>query len=388
MKWIVLLVTFSWQALPAQVSLDTLLRRVADNNREVQAALSRYEAEVLASKVGNSPPNPEVEYGYMWGDPASVGDRIDFAVTQTFAFPTAYTSRSKLRKIGTEQAALRLASVRQEVMAQARKSWIEAVYLNNKRNILEVRLRNAELVNTGFQRKFETGEANQLQRNQAFLKYTVLKNDYYLTLTAIDNISNELKNLAGGEEIIIPDTILPQPADLNLDTLLAAYGQGPVTLWYNGEVEKWAQQKDVIFNNKLPRLMAGYYSESILGIDMRGVKAGITIPLWGNAHSVNQAKAARAMAESDAWQYRAEERTRITNLYGRWASLKIQVEDLVEAVQTVDNEILLVRSLETGEMSLTEYFYESDFFFQSRLMILDTWREVLTLEAELLKVYE
>ncbi len=388
MKWIVLLITFSWQALPAQVTLDTLLRRVADNNREIQAATSRYEAEVLASKVGNSPPNPEVEYGYMWGDPASVGDRVDFAVTQTFAFPTAYTSRSKLRKIGTEQAALRLARVRQEVMAQARKRWIEAVYQNNKRKMLEVRLRNAELVNTGFQRKFETGEANQLQRNQAFLKYTVLKNEYNLTLTAIDNVNNELKNLVGGEEVIIPDTVLPQPADLNLDTLLAAYGQGPANQWYNGEVEKWAQEKDVIFNNKLPRLMAGYYSESILGIDMRGVKAGITIPLWGNAHAVNQAKAARAMAESDAWQYRAEERTRITNLYGRWASLKVQVEDLVEAVQSVDNETLLVRSLETGEMSLTEYFYESDFFFQSRLMILDAWLEVLTLEAELLKVYD
>ena len=384
----VLLITFSWQALPAQVTLDTLLRRVADNNREILAATSRYEAEVLASKVGNSPPNPEVEYGYMWGDPASVGDRVDFAITQTFAFPTAYTSRSKLRKIGTEQAALRLASVRQEVMTQARKSWIEAVYLNNKRKMLDVRLRNAELVNTGFQRKFETGEANQLQRNQAFLKYTVLKNEYNLTLTAIENVSNELKNLAGGEEVVIPDTVLPQPADLNLDTLLAAYGQGPVNQWYSGEVEKWAQEKDVIFNNKLPRLMAGYYSESVLGIDMRGVKAGITIPLWGNAHAVNQAKASRAMAESDAWQYQAEERTRITNLYGRWASLKVQVEDLVKAVQTVDNETLLVRSLETGEMSLTEYFYESDFFFQSRLMTLDAWREVLTLEAELLKVYD
>lgn len=384
----VLLFILCWQSLPAQESLDTLLRWVADHNREIQAAERRYDAEVLTSRVGNTPPNPEVEYGYMWGDPKSVGDRVDFAVTQSFAFPTAYTSQSKLRKINTDQAALRFAGVRQDVMAEARKNWIEAVYLNNKKAMLEARLKNAELVNSGFQKKFETGEANQLQRNQAFLKYTVLKNEYNLTLTAIENNRNERMNLTGGEAIIVEDTLLPGPSELNLDTLLAAYGQGPANQWYTGEVEKWAQQKDVIFNNKLPMLMAGYYSESVLGVDLRGVKAGITIPLWGNAHAVNRAKAGRDFAESDAWRYRTEEKTRITNLYGRWASLKTLVEDLVGAVHTLNNEALLIRSLETGEMSLTEYFYESDFFFQSRLMILESWRDMLTFEADLMKVYD
>lgn len=386
-KFILILLTVSWQSVTSQESLDTLLRIVSDNNAELKAARRQYEAEVLSLKVGNSPPNPQLEYGHMWGEPKSVGARVDFAVTQSFDFPTAYTSHSKLRKIGTGQADLKFQGIRQEVLAGARKNWIEAVYLNSKLKMLEDRLEHAELVKEGFRKKFEKGEANQLEKNQAFLKHTMLKNEYNITLTAIENNRNILKTIAGGEEVVIADSLLPQPADLNLDTLLAAYGEGPANRWYAGEVEKYEQEKDVIFNSKLPKLMAGYYSESVLGVDLRGVKAGLTIPLWGNAHAVNQAKAARMFAESDAWRYQAEERNRITNLYGQWSTFRTQVENLVEVVLDSNNESLLLRSLETGEMSLTQYFYESDFFFQSRLLIIESWRDMLELEAELMKIY-
>ena len=175
--------------------------------------------------------------------------------------------------------------------------------------------------------------------------------------------------------------------EISLDTLLAAYGVGPVNLWYRGEVERWDQQKDVIFNNKLPKLMAGYYSESILGVDLRGPKVGLSIPLWGNAHAVNRAKAARVFAESDAWRYQADERTRITNEYRRWMTLKEQVDGLARAVLETNTEALLSRALESGEISLTQYFYESDFYFQARLLIIDTWRDLLLTEAQLMKIY-
>lgn len=386
-KLYLVLIVMCGQGVYGQASLDTLLNIVEGNSKQLKAASARYEAEILASRVGNSPPNPEVEYGYMWGDAPSVGDRVDFSVTQSFDFPTAYTSQSKLRKISSEQASLKQTSVRQAVHAEARKGWIEAVYLNDKINLLELRLQNAEKVYYGYLKKFETGEANQLQKNQSFLKLTVLKNEINLTRTALQNNNNALQNLAGGVRIIIEDTVLPPPENLVLDSLLADYGEGVASQWYDSEVEKRTSEKSVIFNKKLPRLMAGYYSESILGVNLRGVKAGISIPLWGEAHAVNQAKAGVVFAEHDAWRFKAEQNTSITNLYGQWASLRVQVEELIEAVHTANNEALLMRSLEEGEISLTEYFYESDFFFQSRLLILESWRDMLKIEADLLKVY-
>ncbi len=370
-----------------QESLDALLETVVENNRELQAAVNRYEADVLSFRVGNTPPNPQVEYGQLLADPRAVGKQVDFSITQSFDFPTAYTSQSKLRRINTDQAALQLATVRQEVLAEARVKWIEAVYLNKKLQLLKDRLDNAGIVNEGFERKLETGEANLLDRNQAYLKMMMLSNDYSLAVTALENNRNEIRNLCGGSDVAIQDTLFPEPVEITLDTLLAAYGVGPVNLWYRGEVERWDQQKDVIFNNKLPKLMAGYYSESILGVDLRGPKVGFSIPLWGNAHAVNRAKAARVFAESDAWRYQADERTRITNEYRRWMTLKEQVDGLARAVLETNTEALLSRALESGEISLTQYFYESDFYFQARLLIIDTWRDLLLTEAQLMKIY-
>jgi outer membrane protein TolC len=386
-KYLLVLIVMTALDGYGQASLDTLLRIVADNNRELQAAMKQYEADLLSFRVGNTPPNPLVEYGQLWGDPSSVGKQVDFSITQLFDFPTTYTSQSKLRRINSGQAELQLTSVRQEVLATARKKWVEAVHLNRKLLMLRQRLDNAEVVSNGFQRKLETGEANLLDRNQAYLKMMILRNEYNVTVTVVENNRNELRNLCGGEEIIIPDTLFPPPAEIILDSLLSAYGQGPANLWYKGEVERWDQQKDVIFNNKLPKLMAGYYSESTLGADMRGARAGLTIPLWGNAHAVNRAKAARMFAEADAWRYQADERTRITNLYSRWVTLKEQVDGLVEAVVESNTEALLNRGLETGELSLTQYFYESDFYFQARMLIIDSWRDLLLVEAELMKIY-
>ena len=382
-----LIIVITCQGVLAQVSLDTLLSRTSDNNQSLLAASRLYEAEVIASKVGNSPPNPEVEYGYMWGSPDILGDRVDFAVYQSFDFPTVYTSQSKLSKINSDQAELKLIATRQNILARAHQGWIDAVYLNMKLSMLQARLKNAQQVNNAFRRKYETGEANQLQLNQALLQKTMLNNELSRTQVAIQNNQNLLKQLAGGKTIIISDTLLPAPVELILDTLLEDYRNGAMNMWYQREVEKRDQEKDVIFNRKLPKLMAGYYSEYILNTKLRGIKAGISIPLWGNTQAVKSAKAGKIFAESDAWRFHSEQETGISNMFRQWESLKAQVEELNNIFNSANNENLLFQSMAAGEISLTQYFYESDFFFQSKLAMLESRRDLLRLEADLMKVY-
>jgi len=386
-KLCALIVAITCQSVLAQESLDTLLRRVSDKNEGFLAASRQFEADVIASKVGNSPPNPEVEYGYMWGSPDVLGDRVDFAVYQSFDFPTVYTSQSKLSKIASRQAELKLIATRQNILTQAHKGWIDGVYLNMKLSMLRTRLDNAQLVYSGFHRKYESGDANQLQLNQALLQSTMLNNELTRTQVAIQNNQSLLKQLTGGEPMLILDTLLPEPADLNLDTLLADYRNGALNMWYRREIEKREQEKDVIFNRKLPKLKAGYYSEYILNTKLRGIKAGISIPLWGNSRAVKSAEAEKAFAESDAWRFQSEQETGISNRFHQWESLKTQVEELNKVFYLANNENLLYQSMEAGEISLTQYFYESDFFFQSKLALLESRRDLLRLEADLLKVY-
>jgi len=370
----------------SQTSLETLISNTKENNKTLIAANQYYEAEVIGARTGNSPNNPEVEYAYLWGSPDQVGNRVDFAVTQSFDFPTAYTSRSKLSKINREQANLRLEATQQDVIVKTHQTWINAVYLNQKNTLLKKRLKNAGLIEKAFQRMFEEGEANQLQLNQAKLKFTSLKNEVdRLNIDFVKNNAN-ISLLNGGNTFVIEDSIFPAPKDFEIDTLINWYQSGPQNLMFQGEVNRMEQQKDVIFNQKLPRLKAGYYQETILGTQLKGITAGITIPLWENANAVKSAKAGLAFAQTDAMRFWEQKELKVRQLYTQWQILNDQVNEMKELLNNSNNDDLLLKALESGEIALTQYYYESDFYFQNQFDLLDFQRDLYLTEAELMRV--
>ena len=133
--------------------------------------------------------------------------------------------------------------------------------------------------------------------------------------------------------------------------------------------------------------MAGYYSESVLDTKLRGIKAGISIPLWGNARAVNTAKANLVFAESDAERYWQLKQNDLLQKFEQWVYLKERVLEMQDLLEVSNNESLLRQAMEAGEISLTQYFYESDFYFQNILNLLEFKKEMFLLEADLRKVY-
>lgn len=371
----------------AQQSLDSLLYRVENGNSTLIAAQSLMESRMLNARTGITPANPEVEFGYMWGNPIEVGNRTDFAVTQSFDFPTAYTTRSKLSKINLQQAELEYNATRQEILLKAHQVWINRVYMNNLDVILADRLTYAIKVLEGFGRRLETGETNQLQVNQARMKVMALENEINSLKREFSKNHAEMLNLTGDQNVNIVDNIFPASFSIIIDSLLADYREGYLNQMYETEIEKKSKEVDVVFNQKLPKLMAGYYSESILDIKLRGIKAGITIPLWENARAVNSAKANLVFAESDADRYWQIKQNEIIQMYEQWEFLKERVKNMEAILATSNNEILLRKAMEAGEISLTQYFYESDFYFQNIINLFEFKKEMLVLEADLRKVY-
>ena len=63
------------------------------------------------------------------------------------------------------------------------------------------------------------------------------------------------------------------------------------------------------------------------------------------------------------------------------------IKNLESALDAGNTLELLALSLDNGEISLTEYFYTSDFHFRNQLLLLEYRKERLLLEADLLKVY-
>jgi hypothetical protein len=370
----------------AQQSLSTLIDNATGSNKTYMVAQQLYEAEVMRARTGNSPDNPLVEYTYLWGTPEQLGDRVDLAVTQSFDFPTTYSSRNKLSKINRDQARLKLEVAEQDIVVQARQAWITAVYLNKRTSLLSKRLDNAIEISRAMQRLFEEGEASILELNQSNLKVTSLTNE--MRRLEMDRVSNEvlIKRLNGGVSYEIYDSIFPVSMDIELDTLIRWYNYGPQNSAFRNEVERQKQAKDVAFNQKLPKMFAGYYQESILGTQLKGIRTGITIPLWENANAVKSAKESILYAESNALRYWEQQELRVRQLFEQWKILGDQVSKMQELLENSNNDALLLKALEGGEISLTQYYYQSDFYFQNQFDLFDLQRDLHLIEAELLRV--
>ncbi len=366
---------------------DSLMQTVLENNRLLRVAWESYQVAVLEAGTGNTPPNPQVQLGYLYGNPAELGNRVDFSVTQQLDFPTAYIHKSRVRKIKTTRAELEYILSRQEVLLQAKQLWIERVHLNQQEGLLMARLEQALKINDHYRIKMALGEVGQLAFSQSNLQLTAIQSEYDQVLSDIETNQLAILEIAGGDVVHIPDSNLPSPVGFIPDSLLKAYLGGPELQLYNRELELKVEVKSLTVSQTLPKLTAGYYSESVLDVRFRGFQVGVTVPLWENSNRIKQAKSEIIHAEADVDRFKFLQKKELLQKINQLESLTNRTQKLEEALGTGNSMELLALALEGGEISLSEYFYASDFYFQNQQLLIKYRRDQLMLEAELLKVY-
>lgn len=366
---------------------DSLLKTVLENNRTLRSSREAYQVAVLEAGTGNTPPNPEVEFGYLYGSPSEMGNRIDFSVSQELDFPTAYVYKSRIRKIKTSQAELAYIMARQEVLLQAKQLWIEHIYLNQKELLLSKRLHQAHTINAHFKSLLKSGEVSQLAYSQSNLQLVSIESEYKQVQSEINNLRLALAEISGGIQAEVADTLFPEALAMVPDSLLEAYQHSPHMLQYRQELQSKEEHKNLAVSETMPKLKAGYYSETILDQKLKGFQVGITVPLWENSNRIKQAKSEISFAESDAQRFSYIQQKEIQQKLDQLESLKSRTRALEEALGTGRSMELLAYSLESGEISQSEYFYASDFYFRNEQLVVEYKRDLLLLEAELMKVY-
>ncbi len=172
---IVLFLAFVMIASTEAQEADTLMKLVLEQNRELKVAREAYQVTVLKAGTGNTPPDPEVEFGYLFGKPSEIGNQIEFGVTQQLDFPTAYIHRSKVKNIKISRAELEYLLTRQEVLLEARQLWIEQIHLNQLQTLLSERLQQAETIRTHVEHQLEMGEVGLLEVGQSKLMLASLE---------------------------------------------------------------------------------------------------------------------------------------------------------------------------------------------------------------------
>jgi cobalt-zinc-cadmium efflux system outer membrane protein len=371
-------------ALP-QASLDSLMIRVLQYNRSLSMAGQYFESVQTGAKRNLYLDNPEVGFGYLWGTPSTLGDRTDLEILQSFSFPTVYSSRMKLGKAEIEKAFHILANAKLEKLLEAKKLWIEKVYLNRAQHMLSGRMAQLDQVSTHYQLQYENGEISKISLNKALLlRATLVAELYGLRAESLVNQS-KIRLITGDHPVEINDSMYYLIHINPQDTVIMESMQDPLYQAYLSEIDRLNMQKRLTRATGMPEITTGYYSENTQDLSLRGVRLGVTIPLWGNAHKVKHASAEIMTAELEADQFRQAAISGIDQLYARYRISLKKVDDLSEVLDQADDPGLLSLAVKTGEISMIEYFYEAEMYYRTWHDLLQAEKQLYLLEAELNK---
>lgn len=366
---------------------DSLIRAVLTYNRTLLAAYEQYRVSALEASTGINPPDPRVELGYLYGKPADMGNRFDFSLSQEIDFPTSYVHRSRSRDLQISQAGLHLQAVRQQVVLEAVRLWIERIYLIQLEGLLLRRVELAQKQLVQADQKVSLGESGQLALSQSNLQATALRGELERTRTAIRANLSALQVVTGGITPEIPGSALPASRPPDPDSLWPAYQQGPEMQLYKREVERRQQLTSLAASMRLPRLSAGYYSESVAAEQFRGFQVGVSVPLWEHSNRIKLARSEVSLAEAEADRVSLQMEEELRQKAEQWKSLDRQISEMEQALARVNDMELLTIAMEGGEISLTEYMLGTDLYFRNQQTLLSLKKERLLLEAEMRRIY-
>lgn len=385
--YIILFLLISAFSSNAQSTVDSVLSAIAKNNKTILADKQYREAQKLGFLTGLTPYNPKVDYDYLKGSPANAGNQTEFAVTQSFDFPTAYSKKKQLSKGKIAQAGFQHISMRQNVLLEAKIICIELVYRNKFQAELEKRRQNTEKWLGNFQTRLDKGEGNILDVTKAKLQLVEINAAYQENLSFLNQLNQKLTELNGGIIIEFNDRIYPSLPAIPSFSELEAENElnDPVRKYLEAEKVTGQKQVELARAMSLPKLETGYRYQAILGQTFQGFHFGITIPLWENKKKVETQAAGLVFADFNLQDHLNEHYYEIMQQYEKSTNLQHTVNEYETLFSSLNHVALLDISLSLGQISGIEYFMEMSYYYDAFLNYLITEKEYYQTVAELFK---
>ncbi len=349
----------------AQSNIDSILDRIQSTNMEIGSNTRYWDAKGLEYKTGLTPMNPFIEYDYLFGSPAGLGNQQEFNIIQQIDFPTVYSRKRDLSNKLVSQAQMQKNVFRQDILLASKLLLYDLIYLNTKESQLLGRQQQSSQFLQEYEQKLQQGDANMLDVNKIKLQYLSMKNDLLLLQNEKQTLLTKLAELNGGVWVDFIDTIYPTipliPDFETLDSIIES--NDPLITLY--EQEKLIQQQQVTVQKSLnlPKLEAGYHGQTILNTRLQGIHAGITVPLWENKNKVKAAEANVDFASTNIQRHRLEHRLENRRLYDLLEVRQNAMEEYEELLSTMGNTLLLDKALRLGEITVIQYFLEQTYFY-------------------------
>lgn len=344
----------------AQSPMDKLLESVARNNKSLKTSQGQVDADNIRQKTGIFLPNPTIEYNYMTGKPTELGNKTDFGVTQAFDFPSVYILQNKIAGLHGDANQFRVLSRKQEILRQAAELYTELVFINKYAILLKQLQNTTTQFVSGLKTRFELGAIDAVEFSQkkwleSVLLVKIRKNDIRK-----QTLTMQLAGLNGGIPIAVTDTTYPSLESLPvLDTVInRILARNPDLNFIKGQ--QFIREKEVqLAKSKwLPKFEAGYYSESTLYQDLKGLHLGMSIPLWENVNTVKRTRSEERLIGLQWEEYRNGLYYEVLGLYEQCKLSQASLEEIRTGIVATDFNMYLATLLKEGKIDASRFFYD------------------------------
>ena len=371
-----------------QNSIDAVLRSIEANNKELQANNQLTVSKKLEAKLDNNLPDPSVSYVHQYGNREGMGIQGELVASQSFDFPSVYVQKNKLAKSKAASFDRQGAEFRQQILLQAKEICLDLVLLNQQRALLDQRRQNAEQLAELYAMRLETGDANILETNKIDLELLNAKTEARMNESARIAKLQELATLNGGIAIDFTDTTYMSDGDiLSFEELCAeAVTSNPQLLTLKSEQVAARRQLSVNKSKSLPSFELGYRMNTATGGErFNGFLVGISIPLFSNRNNVKQAKAQALYTDLQLESTTTTVESELHQLYNQSVALKTSMDEYNTVLKSQNSLALLNKAIQTGRISMIEYFVDVTTFYQSMQNYMQLQNEYQKVMAQLYK---
>lgn len=362
----VLLIVFS--LLPNHIysqkrvyTISQVLEKIQKNNKDIRIAEHEYHKNNVEQKMSNNMDNPEVEYANLWSKKSAGGEQVrEFAVNQSFDFPTKYASRRAINKkvYSLNKATQRLKTI--EVLLKAKEICLDMILLQKQKQLLEERMSNANELRNMYEMKMKLGDASIIDLNKIKLEQLNVKAEQELNSLEISKLNAELKQINGGEEILFEattyDTMDRCPDYEQLKNRLIESSSSLQV----AQLESIVARKNKQFASQwwLPKLALGYRMNNEAGVMFRGITIGVSIPIFEERGKRKVAKLNHMIALSNLSNTKNELHAEMTKDYEEVKRVEKLMKEYLQSMDYRENITLLYKAVNGGEISMIEYFSE------------------------------
>ncbi len=345
-------------------SLKMLLQKIEQNNKELNAYAHLNAYNKLQLKATNNLSNPEIStYFLPWGTHDG-GTYSEIEISQSFEFPTVYSSRRNLVKKQLKNADLTQRILRQKTLLKAQKQGIEYLSLQDKLVLEKERLTQASKIHAQIRELFDKEEVGILVLNKATIAWIQAQFNLEKLLLKQQTTLKILKSLNGNIPVDIKHVLLKNPKKLlPFENLwIEKTGIDPVLQQLKQE-ELIANQAINVFKNlSLPNITVGYSYQGVSGSNYSGVFAGITVPIWKNKHKVNAAKANYTFKQQLLEAHLNKAKIVYQHVYNNYKISQNNYTKYQQVLDTLNSEQLLFKAYELGEISFMDYYVEVQYY--------------------------